>query len=85
MYFFFLKQKAIVYVNPECNCGGNINWARFHNSHTRFGPGLVHNVYKSILQSFIDFAYDKFKTFSIIPTGTSTDYVRCESKCLSLL
>lgn len=67
---------VIIYVNPKCDCGKHIISYKFHKSHTKFGPGQVHSVYKSILQSFVDCANNRQEVFKMIPTGKSNEYVR---------
>lgn len=67
---------VVIYLNPNYDCGKFINTVKFHKSHTRFGPGLAPNVYKSILQSFVDCAINRYDVFKMIPEGNGVDFVR---------
>lgn len=67
---------AIVYIIPSGNCGRYVKTEKFHSSHTKFGPGSPSSVYKSILQSLIDCAFNRLEVFNLIPSGKSQDYVR---------
>ena len=70
---------VIVYINPNGDCGKYIKTNKFHSSHTKFGPGLPCNVYKSIIQSFVDCANNKYEVFKLIPEGNSNDFVRLKT------
>ncbi len=67
---------AVVLLIPNGDCGKYIKTDKFHSAHTRFGPGGPSSVYKSILQSLIDCAINRFEVFKLIPAGKSNDYVR---------
>jgi len=70
---------AVVFLVPNGDCGKYIKTDKFHSAHTRFGPGGPANVYKSILQSLIDCAINRFEVFKLVPTGKSNEYVRLKN------
>ena len=72
------KEKAYVHLIPNGGCGPFIKTEKFHSSHTKFGPGTASSVYKSIIQSFVDCALNRYEVFQMIPEGTSADIVRCK-------
>ncbi|CAF0798807.1 unnamed protein product [Brachionus calyciflorus] len=65
-----------LYVRPNFNCGKYVNSQKFHKSHTKFGPGQAANIYKSIVQSFIDCAMTRSQVFEMIPEGNGVQFVR---------
>lgn len=80
-----------LYVRPKHNCGKFINSSKFHKSHTKFGPGQPANVYRSIVQSFIDCAVNRMQVFQMIPEGNGNQLLRyktsssCVKKKLNLV
>lgn len=70
---------TIVYLIPGGDCGKYIKTDKFHSSHTKFGPGTPSTVYKSILQSLVDCAVNRYEVFKLIPVGKSNDYVRLKN------
>lgn len=66
---------VVVYVNSNYDCGKYINSNLFHKAHTKFGPGQVCSVYKSILQSFVDSAVNRYEVFKLLPEGTSKEII----------
>jgi len=70
---------TIVYIINTGDCGKLIKTEKFHAAHTKFGPGSPSTVYKSIIQSFIDSAFNRYEVFKLIPTGKSNDYVRLKN------
>lgn len=72
------KSTAYVHLIPNGSCGKFIKTDKFHQAHTKFGPGSVSGVYKSIVQSFVDCAINRYEVFQLIPEGNSHDIVRCK-------
>lgn len=70
---------TVVYIINTGDCGKLIKTEKFHAAHTKFGPGSPSTVYKSIIQSFIDSAFNRYEVFKLIPTGKSNDYVRLKN------
>lgn len=70
---------ALVHLIPNGSCGKYIKTEKFHQSHTKFGPGSPSTVYKSIVQSFVDCAFNRYEVFKLIPEGTSHDIVRLKN------
>lgn len=68
---------VVVYVNPGASCGPHIS-PKFHRAHTKFGPGSAKAVYKSIVQSLLDDALNQYEVVNMIPSGQSSDCVRCK-------
>jgi len=68
---------AYVHLISGGDCGPFIKTDKFHQAHTKFGPGTASSVYKSIIQSFVDCAVNRIEVFKLIPEGTSNDIVRC--------
>lgn len=73
------KMNAFVHLIPNGDCGPYLKTSKFHQSHTKFGPGSPSSVYKSILQSFVDCAHNRYEVFKLIPEGTSQDIVRLKN------
>ncbi len=67
---------VIVYVNPSADCGTLIKTVKFHKTHTKFGPGTPASVYKSIIQTFVDCAFNRLELFNMVPEGKSNQYIK---------
>ncbi len=76
---------AYVHLIPGGSCGAFIKTDKFHQAHTKFGPGSASSVYKSIIQSFVDCAVSRYDVFKLIPEGTSSDIVRRKNMFLIVL
>lgn len=80
-----------LYVRAKYNCGKYVNSSKFHKSHTKFGPGQPANIYRSIVQSFIDCAVNRMQVFQMIPEGNGNQLLRyktsssCVKKKLNLV
>lgn len=70
---------AYVHLIPNGDCGPYLKTSKFHQAHTKFGPGSPSSVYKSILQSFVDCAHNRYEVFKLIPEGSSQDIVRLKN------
>lgn len=68
--------KTSVYINPTINCNKFLNSNKFHANYKQFGPDLPKNLFKLILQAFINCAYDSTKIFDLIQDGDSTSYIK---------
>jgi hypothetical protein len=72
-----------LYVRPGFAGGKFVNWTKFHKSHTKFGPGPAANIYKSIVQSFIDCAVNRAQVFEMVPEGSGLQFVRFKTSTSS--
>ncbi len=85
------SKTVTVYLNPNADCGKLVNTNKFHLSHTQFGPGTPIDVFKSILQTFVDCAVNRSEMMKLIPEGTDSEkYVKCKTitifiKCFLIL
>jgi hypothetical protein len=74
------NKTVTVYLNPNADCGKLVNTGKFHLSHTQFGPGTPIDVFKSILQTFVDCAVSRTEMMKLIPEGTDSEkYVKCKN------
>ncbi len=73
-----LNNSCVVYVNPNINCKQYLNSNKFHANYKQFGPDIPKNLFKLILQAFINCAYDSTRIFDLIQDGDSTSYIKCK-------